>query len=258
MGNWERETAPGVAGYWNGYAHGNARRILERRAGEAIWHGGYGGYLGSALVCDANRLGFWVRGAVGSIMYSVRLRGLLEPPITLARGNLVSLLGLFPQPITVINQQPDISAAAIDFVPSIDSQSPRPRPRFRKGTSHMDQARATPSRKAIMPRRHVKSIWRSKALPNDAVLHEFSALFFLFFFFATRNYAQAASTSVRGSFQRDQGWDWTTLSGMYASSFDVYRISFVKLEQYVRMHPGAADARLWSLAYHYPLTCGLQ
>ena len=49
------------------------------------------------------------------------------------------------------------------------------------------------------------------------------------------------------------GWDWTTLSGLYPS-VDVYTQQLRGLEEYVKSHPAAADAR-FLLADQY-LTCG--
>jgi uncharacterized protein (TIGR03066 family) len=87
-----------------------------------------------------------------------------------------------------------------------------------------------------------------RALPKDAALHEFRALIF----FATGDYKQAAAT-LYAVLSAGPGWDWTTLSGMYAST-STYTDQLRTLEEYITANPASADAR-FVLAYHY-LTCG--
>jgi uncharacterized protein (TIGR03066 family) len=87
-----------------------------------------------------------------------------------------------------------------------------------------------------------------KALPKDALLHEFRALVF----FATKDYQQAAAT-LYAVLSAGPGWNWTTLSGMYGSTA-TYTEQLRELENYVKANPNAADAR-FVLAYHY-MTCG--
>ena len=48
------------------------------------------------------------------------------------------------------------------------------------------------------------------------------------------------------------GWDWTTLSGMYATT-STYTDQLRTLEEYVRDNDSSAEAH-FVLAYHY-LTC---
>ncbi|MBS0266775.1 MAG: hypothetical protein JSS02_32910, partial [Planctomycetes bacterium] len=67
----------------------------------------------------------------------------------------------------------------------------------------------------------------------------------------TKNYQQAAA-ALYAVLSAGPGWDWTTLSSMYASTA-VYSEQLRALEQYVKENPQAADAR-FVLAYQY-LTC---
>jgi len=81
-------------------------------------------------------------------------------------------------------------------------------------------------------------------MPNDATMHEFLALAY----FAQGKYDQAAAPlyavlSVR------PGWDWTTLSGMYAD-VETYTRQLRALEAYVRANPDSAHAH-FVLAYQY-------
>ncbi len=80
--------------------------------------------------------------------------------------------------------------------------------------------------------------------PHDVTLHEFLALAY----FAQGKYQQAAAPlyavlSVR------PGWDWTTLSGMYAD-VDTYTRQLRALEAYARSNPDSAQAH-FVLAYQY-------
>jgi tetratricopeptide (TPR) repeat protein len=80
--------------------------------------------------------------------------------------------------------------------------------------------------------------------PEDAVLHEFRALVL----FAKGDYRQAAAT-VHSVLAIGPGWDWQTLSGLYAD-VAVYTAQLRTLEEFAREHPGDAGAR-FLLAYHY-------
>ncbi len=80
--------------------------------------------------------------------------------------------------------------------------------------------------------------------PNDTTMHEFLSLAY----FAKGKYEQAAAPlyavlSVR------PGWDWTTLSGMYAD-VATYTRQVRALEAYVKANPDSAQAR-FVLAYQY-------
>lgn len=84
--------------------------------------------------------------------------------------------------------------------------------------------------------------------PDDAVLHEFRGLVL----FAKQDYQQAATT-VHSVLAVGPGWDWTTLSSMYAS-VDVYTEHLRALEVFSKQNPQDAASR-FLLAYHY-MSCG--
>jgi tetratricopeptide (TPR) repeat protein len=88
------------------------------------------------------------------------------------------------------------------------------------------------------------------SLPNDSTLHEFRALVL----FATGEYRQAAA-AINSVLASGPGWDWTTMSGLYAST-DTYTDQLRKLEAYTGQNPDAAFAH-FLLAYQY-ITCGYQ
>jgi tetratricopeptide (TPR) repeat protein len=87
-----------------------------------------------------------------------------------------------------------------------------------------------------------------KSLPNDAALHEFRALVL----FAQAKYQEAAAV-IYSVLSVGPGWDWTTLSSMYAD-VDVYTKQLRSLEDYSKQHPDSPDAA-FVLGYHY-LSCG--
>jgi uncharacterized protein (TIGR03066 family) len=156
----------------------------------------------------------------------------------------------YSQPITVINQQPDVVAttavAAVDPAVVAANEAP-PSPEIQEGTSHMDLARAAFQQGDYAGASREIDL-AIKALPRDSALHEFRALVF----FATKDYKQAAAT-LYAVLSAGPGWDWTTLGGMYAD-VSTYTEQLRELEQYIKDNPSTADAR-FVLAYHY-MTCG--
>jgi tetratricopeptide (TPR) repeat protein len=157
----------------------------------------------------------------------------------------------YSQPIPVTNQQPNQQAAttladAGGAGTAAAQPTPIP-PEVQEGTSHMDLARDA-FKTGDYSRASQEIDLAIKSLPKDAALHEFRALIF----FATKDYKQAAAT-LYAVLSAGPGWDWTTLSGMYAD-VATYSKQFRDIELYVNDHPDAADAR-FVLAYHY-LTCG--
>jgi uncharacterized protein (TIGR03066 family) len=153
----------------------------------------------------------------------------------------------YSQPITVINQQPDANATAATD-PAVTAANERPpSPEVQKGTSHMDIAREA-FKNGDYAKASREIDLAIKALPKDAALHEFRALVF----FAMKDFQQAAAT-LYAVLSAGPGWDWTTLSSMYAK-VSTYADQLRDLEEYVKANPSAADAR-FVLAYHY-LTCG--
>jgi len=81
---------------------------------------------------------------------------------------------------------------------------------------------------------------------TDAVLHEFRALVL----FAMQNFQQAAGV-IHSLLAVGPGWDWTTMSSLYADP-DIYTQQLRVLEDYTLAHPKAADAH-FLLAYHYTI-----
>jgi tetratricopeptide (TPR) repeat protein len=88
------------------------------------------------------------------------------------------------------------------------------------------------------------------SMPKDAVIHEFRALVL----FALGQYREAATT-LHPVLAVGPGWDWTTMSGLYADK-DTYTKQLRALEDFVEGNPKAAEGH-FVLAYHY-LTCGHQ
>lgn len=246
-GNWNR---PGGSGYWNGYAHGYQRGYWNGGWG-GYWHGEWGGYGYWGRPWYSNPiawgLGAW---AVGSIIYNSGYASYSNPYYS--GGDSSSTYYDYSQPIVVNNQQPmgydTTQVANVDPTNPGNSASSTPvPPEVQAGTSHVDAAReAFKNGDYATAMREVDLAIQS--LPKDAALHEFRALVF----FATKDYKQAAAT-LYAVLSAGPGWDWTTLSGMYASS-ETYTNQLRELEQYVKANPSSAEAH-FVLAYHY-LTCG--
>ena len=156
----------------------------------------------------------------------------------------------YSQPITVINQQTD-PYVTMAQTPSdggdTTSSPPTVSPEVQEGTTHMDLARDA-FRAGDYGKASSEIDLAIKALPKDAALHEFRALIF----FATKDYKQAAGT-LYAVLSAGPGWDWTTLSGMYAN-VATYTEQLRALEVYTKENPSSPESR-FVLAYHYT-TCG--
>ncbi|MDG2103194.1 MAG: hypothetical protein P8J91_05540, partial [Pirellulaceae bacterium] len=86
------------------------------------------------------------------------------------------------------------------------------------------------------------------SLASDSTLHQFRALCL----FATQDYRSAAAV-INSVLSVGPGWDWTTLSSLYAST-DTYETQLRNLEAFVQENPKAAFGH-FLLAYQY-ITCG--
>ena len=85
-------------------------------------------------------------------------------------------------------------------------------------------------------------------VPGDAAMHEYRALVL----FALGKYGEAAGV-LNPVLASGPGWDWTTMTGLYASQ-TTYTDQLRKLEDYSRAVPDDAATR-FLLGYHY-LVCG--
>jgi tetratricopeptide (TPR) repeat protein len=81
-------------------------------------------------------------------------------------------------------------------------------------------------------------------MPKDAVIQEFRALCL----FALKRYREAAAV-MNAVLAVGPGWDWTTMSGLYAD-VGTYTTQLRDLEDYVGKNPKSADAHFLA-AYHY-------
>lgn len=250
VGNWNGNWAGAGSGYWNGWANGWANGYNQgywHGGWGGYWHGGYGGYWGGPWYGAriAWGLGAW---ALGSVMYDSGYASYSNPYY--AEGGDTAAYYDYSQPLTVINQQPEAAAAPANAAADPAAAAPGgqpPSPQTIEATTHLDLAR-TAFQEADYVRASREIDLAIRALPNDALLHEFRALVF----FATKDYKQAAAT-LYAVLSAGPGWNWTTLSGMYATT-STYTDQLRTLEDYIKANPSAADAR-FVLAYHY-LTCG--
>jgi tetratricopeptide (TPR) repeat protein len=145
---------------------------------------------------------------------------------------------------TVVNYAEPIVTAPIESAAQATAPATAAPP---DGVSKFDEARAAFSEKRYDAALALTNEAVAK-MPRDAVLHEFRSLVL----FALGKYHEAAA-AVHAVLAVGPGWDWKTLSGLYAD-IDTYAAQLRALENYAEQHPDAADAH-FLLGYHY-LTCG--
>jgi tetratricopeptide (TPR) repeat protein len=225
---------PGAAGAaaGAGYAYNHSGM------GNGYWGGNYSGWGASGMGMGyASGVGAW---GAGSPMYGWGYSGYSNPysygggggAVGVAQGAAVQQPG---------NAQQSVAAPASDYSQPISTTAPAPSDN--QSTALYDQAREAfktgdyPQALQLVQQALARS-------PNDATMHEFLALAY----FAQGKYPQAAAPlyavlSVR------PGWDWTTLSGMYAD-IDTYTRQLRALEGYVKENQDSAQGH-FVLAYHY-------
>jgi tetratricopeptide (TPR) repeat protein len=209
-----------------------------------FYHGHWNGHYGAAGygMAFAGRPMAWGMGTWGSgaAMYNCGYLGYSNPYYSSAEAD-----GGFDysQPILVADNTPNAAAPA-------DAGGEEPPPADEAANSAEEQLYA-----AIDAFKNgdcdsaLKLVNQAiEKRPADAVLHEFRALVL----FATKEYEPAAAT-IHAVLAVGPGWDWTTLSSLYAD-ISVYTEQFKDLELYVLSHPQDGAAH-FLLAYHY-LTCG--
>ena len=203
--------------YYHGYWNGNR-----------YW-GGYGGY-GWGPAYRRGYYGyspyFWGLGGwgLGSLIYSSGYTGYYNPYYLAPSG--VGYSYNYAQPIPVsYNASMPVDSVANTSTNSMDSAVAA----FRQ--NNYDAALDIVN----------KGI---QATPDDAVLHEFRGLVL----FARGDYQLAAAT-VHSVLAVGPGWDWTTMSGLYAD-VNLYSNQLRALEGVVKQSPQDAAAH-FLLAYHY-------
>jgi len=225
----------GLGSFGNGYGWGFGPGYGYGRYGRFGYGGyGYGGYgygLGGYGYCPVG----WGYGGwgLGSLAYGSGYLSYSNPYCVNGYG-----AGVYdytqPIPITynpsgddaVASADPTVAAPATN---SSERQLEAAVGAFRQG--NYDAAIDTVDRAIV-------------AHPDDAVLHEFRALAL----FARRDYQQAAAT-VHSVLAVGPGWDWDTLSSIYADADD-YTPQLRALEAYTVKYPDDA-ASSFLLAYHY-------
>jgi tetratricopeptide (TPR) repeat protein len=160
---------------------------------------------------------------------------------------MASGLGVAPQTGAVqqpANAQPATASPGYDYSQPISTTAPPPEAAVvGQANSAFDQAREA-FKAGDFARAFQLDQQAIAQTPNDLTLHEFLALVS----FAQGQYQQAAAPlyavlSVR------PGWDWTTLSGMYAD-VETYTGQVRALEAFLKTNPDSAQGR-FVLAYHY-------
>jgi tetratricopeptide (TPR) repeat protein len=243
----------GAAAAGAGYANNNQNLAHPGAAGAAAgagyannhngtWNGNnYAGWGAAGLGTGyATGVGAW---GTGSPMYGWGYSGYSNPYYGggYGAGGVGQTAGVQQQPD---NASQTSAAAGSNYSQPISTTAPPPEQAVAaQASSAYDQARE--SFKAGDYAQALQLDQQALAQsPNDAAMHEFLALVY----FAQGKYQQAAAPlyavlSVR------PGWDWTTMSGMYAD-VETYTGQLRALEAYVKANPDSAQAH-FVLAYQY-------
>jgi uncharacterized protein (TIGR03066 family) len=143
---------------------------------------------------------------------------------------------------------PPAQAAPAQPAPAVQAQPQATAPPLPTGATEKGMDTFDLARSAFYEGNYAEALKQADAavaeMPKDAVLHEFRSLVL----FALERYRESAA-AIHAVLAVGPGWDWTTLSGMYASQ-DTYTAQLRALETYRTNHPDAAEAR-FLLAYHY-------
>ncbi len=207
-------------GYWNGNrGYGG---------GYGFGYGGYGWGPGSGGY--GYRPYFWGLGGwgLGSLIYGSGYLGYSNPYYNSAYSNFGYN---YAQPIPVAYNQALVSVDPNIVVGATSSDSDMNSAVAAFKLNDLDTALDLTNRGI-------------QQYPDDAVLHEFRALVL----FAKGDYQQAAST-IHSVLAVGPGWDWTTLSGLYAD-VGIYTVQLRALEASAKQNPQDGASR-FLLAYHY-------
>jgi tetratricopeptide (TPR) repeat protein len=140
--------------------------------------------------------------------------------------------------------QPATTGSGYDYSQPISTTAPPPEP----GSAEQADSTFDRARQAFKAGDYAQALQLDQQAlartPNDTALHEFLALVY----FAQGKY-QAAAAPLYAVLSVRPGWDWTTLSGMYAD-VETYTAQFRALEAYIRANSNSAQPR-FVLAYHY-------
>ncbi len=219
-------------GWGWGYAPGVSFGIGGGGVGVGVGWGYGGGYVGpyGAYGYVGRPLGWGFGGwGLGTIAYSSGYYPYSNPYYGPYAGQPGAYNYMNPIPVAA-QMDPAMQGAGDDPAPQPDN------PAF-------DEARAE------FQRGHYSTALTNvdaavRAVPTDAVAHEFRALVL----FSLREYRQAAAVA-HSVLAVGPGWDWTTMSSLYADPA-IYSQQLQDLEEYSREHPKAADAH-FLLGYHY-------
>ena len=141
---------------------------------------------------------------------------------------------------TIINYTRPITVAAAEFPPGDEASVMAA---SEKSQKYMDEALAAFKRGDFDTALGAVDSGIS-VVPGDAAMHEFRALVF----FAMGRYNDAAGV-LNPILASGPGWDWTTMSGLFASQDDYLKL-LRKLEDHHKANPDSAAAN-FLLGYHY-------
>jgi tetratricopeptide (TPR) repeat protein len=218
------------------------------------WYGGYApGYWGgwdylwdNYPVAAAAGLTWWGANALG---YAFGYSDYYNPYYT------ESMPAYYSEPIITVPVEPvqTVVNQPVQAAPAAPAQetaaAPLPPGVSPEAVSKFDQAR-----QAFYDGKYDEALKLTDAavaqMPRDAVLHEFRSLVL----FALKRYEESAA-AIHSVLDVGPGWDWKTLSGLYAS-VDTYKDQLRALEMARDKDPKSAALQFLA-GYHY-LTCGYQ
>lgn len=147
------------------------------------------------------------------------------------------------QQTVVVPQYDNYSQPIINVTQALPDTGSVPPPMPETAAQSFDLAR-TAFQKGDYNTALVKTELALKDFPNDPVLHEFRALVQ----FAMGQYRQASAT-IHALLASGPGWDWTTMSSLYAD-VNTYSAQLAALEKAAAAKPDD-PALQFLLAYHY-------
>jgi tetratricopeptide (TPR) repeat protein len=203
-----------------------------------LGYGGYGGYGPYGMYGYWGRPLGWGFGGwgLGMMAYNSGYYPYNNPYYYSGAGQMGGYNYANPIPVAT-----NVDAGPGPAVAAVDDSGPPPTPQ--SDNPAFDAAR-TAFREANYDAALANVDAAISKTPTDSVFHEFRALTL----FAMQDYKQAAGV-VHSLLAVGPGWDWTTMSSLYADP-DVYTQQLRALEQYVLANPKAADAH-FLLAYEY-------
>ncbi|HEV3006931.1 MAG TPA: hypothetical protein VGX78_20840 [Pirellulales bacterium] len=221
------------------------------------WYGGWGWGIGMGWGYGPYSYGAWgypvgiATIGIGASPWGWGYFGYYNPYWAAPMGGVTYIN--YSQPVVAAAPAPPAPAASAggQSATSAFAEVPAPAPAIQKTPAQKEALAIFDNARALFHKGQyrVALSQTDRALvlvPNDSLMHEFRALCL----FAVADYQQAAA-AVHAVISAGPGWDWPTVSSLYAGA-GVYTAQLRALEKHCDEHPTAAAPR-FLLAYHYLL-----